>query len=99
MNYNLSKGASGKQNTLSALGNLLLLISSEKKNLYLALAAIFINSAISLSGPVLIGHTIDSYVQTKQYNGVLLISGILLIMYTFGFGVSYLQTKLMGGVG
>jgi ATP-binding cassette subfamily B protein len=50
-------------------------------------------------GPLLIGHTIDAYVRTKQYPGVLKFSGILLVMYMIAFCTGYLQTKLMGGVG
>jgi len=38
-------------------------------------------------------------VQTKQYHGVLVFSGILLGMYLISLVTSYLQTKLMGGVG
>ncbi|WP_018615338.1 ABC transporter ATP-binding protein [Segetibacter koreensis] len=101
MNYNLTKPGVQKEktSTLSALKSLLKLITDEKKNLLLALLAILTNSAISLSGPFLIGYTIDNYVQKKQYNGVLLFSGILLVMYLVGLAASYLQTNLMGGVG
>ena len=50
-------------------------------------------------GPFIIGYTIDKYVQTKQFHGVLVNSGILLAMYLVALVSSYLQTKLMGGVG
>ncbi|MCW3109632.1 MAG: lipid export ATP-binding/permease protein MsbA [Segetibacter sp.] len=101
MTYNLTKPGNEKQktSTLSALKSLLQLISDEKKNLLLALLAILTNSTISLSGPFIIGYTIDHYVQKKQYNGVLLFTGILLVMYLVGLIASYLQTKLMGSVG
>ncbi|MGI8635511.1 MAG: ABC transporter transmembrane domain-containing protein, partial [Segetibacter sp.] len=101
MNYNLTKPGEKKPktSTWSALNSLLKLISNERKNLLLALVAILTNSTINLSGPFLIGYTIDHYVQTKQYNGVLLFTGILLCMYLVGLVASYLQTKLMGGVG
>ncbi|HSU50597.1 MAG TPA: ABC transporter transmembrane domain-containing protein, partial [Segetibacter sp.] len=101
MNYNLTKPGEkkSKTSTWSALNSLLKLISNERKNLFLALVAILINSSINLSGPFIIGYTIDHYVQTKQYNGVLLFTGILLCMYLVGLIASYLQTKLMGSVG
>ena len=99
MNYNLSSSRMQKQSTLLALKSLLKLISGEKRNLLLASLAILTNATISLSGPFFIGYTIDTYIQTKQYNGVLLFTGILLLMYLVGLIASYLQTKLMGTVG
>ena len=101
MNYNLNKLSEQqeKTSTYKALKKLLQLISHERKNLLLALAAILTNSTLNLLGPLIIGHTIDKYVQTKQYHGVLVNSGILLCMYLAALVSSYLQTKLMGGVG
>ncbi len=102
MNYNLNKATNQtqqKMSTYAALRKLLALISDEKKNLLYAFIAILFNSAINLTGPFLIGYTIDRYVQTKQYHGVIIYSGLLLGMYLAGLGASYLQTKLMGGVG
>lgn len=101
MNYNLnSQPVSDKKNsTWSGLKSLLRLIEQERRNLLLALCAILLNSSLNLLGPYLIGHTIDRYIQTKQYHGVLVFSGILLAMYLVAFVSSYFQTKLMGGVG
>ncbi|MEI6141632.1 MAG: ABC transporter ATP-binding protein, partial [Mariniphaga sp.] len=53
----------------------------------------------SLLGPFLIGYTIDTYIQTKQYHGILVFSGILLILYSVSFAVNYYQMRLMGGIG
>jgi ATP-binding cassette subfamily B protein len=86
-------------NTFAALKKLLLILSNEKKSLVFALLFILINAALNLVGPLLIGRTIDLYIQTKQYQGVLLFSGILTVMYLTALVTSYLQTKLMGGVG
>jgi len=58
-----------------------------------------INSGVNLYGPFLIGDAIDKYVIPGNYHGVLVYSGILLGMYLCGLIASYLQTKLMGGVG
>lgn len=101
MNYNLNKFAGQEQkiSNYAALRNLLLLISHEKKNLVLALSAMLLNSGLSLLAPFLIGYTIDTYVVQKQYHGVLVFSGILLVMYLVALGTSYLQTKQMGSVG
>jgi ATP-binding cassette subfamily B protein len=101
MNYNLSKFTPQDQkiSNYTAFRNLLGLISHERKNLVLALLAIIINSTLSLTGPLIMGYTIDTYVMHKEYHGVLVFSGILLGMYLVALVTNYLQTKLMGSVG
>ncbi len=101
MNYNLNQlsAAQEKTSTYAAVKKLLQLISGERKNLWLALGAILLNSALNLTGPLLIGYTIDKFVQHKDYNGVLTSAGILLAMYLVALFTSYFQTRLMGGVG
>jgi len=102
MNYNLNETDSankkGKVSTWSALRSLLQLITHEKKNLLLAFFIILLNSSLNLFGPLIIGYTIDTYVQQKDYHGVLLFSSILLVMYLVGLSTSYFQTKLMGSI-
>ncbi|WP_316736645.1 ABC transporter ATP-binding protein [Pedobacter aquatilis] len=101
MNYNLNQLSQKqeKQSTYKALKRLLNLISAEKKNLWLALIIILANSGLLLLGPLLIGHTIDTYIRTKQFHGVLIFAGILLAIYLVAMITGYWQTKLMGGVG
>jgi ATP-binding cassette subfamily B protein len=101
MNYNLNNqtAQAQKTSTLTGLKKLLQLIAHEKRTLILALIAILVNSTLNLLGWYIIGHTIDKYVVTKQYHGVLMFSGILLCMYLVALFTSYLQTQLMGGVG
>ncbi len=101
MNYNLNdiSATQQKTSTLRALQKLLQLITEERKNLVLALGAILANSGLNLLGPFIIGYVIDKYVVHKNYHGVLVWAGILLAMYMVAFVASYLQTRLMGGVG
>jgi ATP-binding cassette, subfamily B, bacterial len=101
MNYNLNQftGQEEKKSTLTALKKLLQLISNERSNLLKALVTILINSGLLLLGPFIIGYTIDAYIRTGQFDGVLKFSGILLVMYLITLVTGYLQTKLMGGVG
>jgi ATP-binding cassette, subfamily B, bacterial len=102
MTYKLNIGdlESGKRNnTWTAFKKLVFILANEKRNLIVALLIILLNASLSLTGPFLIGHTIDTYVQTRQYHGVLVFSGILLGIYLLAFLTSYLQTKLMGGIG
>jgi len=99
-NLNIDKEENKKRpKTFAALKKLLIILADEKGKLIIALAIILINAALALLGPLLIGHTIDTYVQAKQFHGVILFSGILFGMHLIALVTSYLQTKLMGGVG
>lgn len=102
MNYNLNKIAEEPQHkntTGRALRKLIPYLGPEKKRLTGALFTILINTGMNLMVPFLIGHTIDKYVQTKQYDGVLYFSAILFCMFMAALASSYTQTRLMGGVG
>jgi ATP-binding cassette, subfamily B, bacterial len=102
MNYNLNKALEEKEQKASnfaSLRKLIALIGEERSNLIKAFIAIFLNAGLSLLGPYLIGHTIDKYIQTKEYHGVLVFSGILLALYVTAFVVNYIQMRGMGGIG
>jgi ATP-binding cassette subfamily B protein len=101
-NYTLKKPGpdSGQKTTmLAAIKKLLPFLSEEKKRLTIAFIATIINASLNLTGPALIGYTIDHYVVTKQYHGVLVFAGILLGIYVCAFMANYIQTRLMGTVG
>lgn len=100
MNYNLNNTGkpAEKKPIWQELKTLLAVAGAEKRNLVLALLIMLLNTGINLSGPLIIGYTIDHYIVTKQFNGVLLFSGILLAMYAVVFVGGYTQTRLMGGV-
>lgn len=102
MNYNLnqpSDKAEQKKSNLGSLRKLMTLIGEERRNLTIAFAAIFLNAVLSLLGPYLIGYTIDTYIQTRQYHGVLVFAAILLSLYIIAFFVNYIQMLMMGGIG
>src|SRR5664279_479436 len=102
MNYNLnqpSDKAEQKVSNIASLKKLISLIGEERRNLVIAFASIFLNAGLSLLGPYLIGYTIDHYVQTKLYHGVLVFAGILLALYIVAFIVNYTQMLMMGGIG
>ena len=102
MNYDLNR-PSGKKvrklTVLASLRKLITIISGERRNLTIAFAAIFLNAGLTLMGPYLVGYTIDTYVQAKNYHGVFLFAGILLTMYITAFIVNYAQMRMMGGIG
>nr|WP_321357583.1 ABC transporter ATP-binding protein [uncultured Draconibacterium sp.] len=102
MNYNLNRTPDKKEKKLpflKSLKKLVAIISGERRNLIIAFAAIALNAALSLAGAYVIGYTVDNYVQTKDYNGILLFAGILLAMYMVAFFVNYAQMIMMGGIG
>lgn len=102
MKYNLNEitgKEEQKKSTLVVLNKLLGLIREERRNLIVAFLIILVNATLLLMGPYLIGYTIDHYIQTKQYHGVLVFSGILLVIYITAFVTNYLQMILMGGIG
>lgn len=97
MNYNLNElQKKEKKPVFQELKGLVDAAGDEQRNLVVALLIMLLNTALNLSGPLLVGYTIDHYIQTKQFDGVLLFSGILLALYIVVFGGSYLQTNLMG---
>ena len=102
MNYNLnitSDSGENQKSTFSSLKNLLGLLVDEKSLLIKAFLAMLVTAVLNLIAPLMIGHAVDKYIQTKEYHGVLVYSGILLSMYVITFGTNYVQTKLMGTVG
>ncbi len=102
MNYNLNIPSESTAKKKSALSSLKIMFSEmidEKKTLLKAFIAMLITAIANLMGPIIIGHTIDNYIQTKEYHGVLVFSGILLTMYIISVVAGYIQTKLMGTVG
>jgi ATP-binding cassette, subfamily B, bacterial len=102
MNYNLNQSSDKtekKASNLASLRKLIALIGEERSNLIKSFIAIFLNAGLSLLGPYLIGHTIDKYIQTKEYHGVMVFAAILLALYIIAFIVNYIQMRMMGGIG
>lgn len=84
---------------LAAVKKMVPYLKTERRKLSYAAVAIVVNATLNLTGPIIVGRTIDNYIQQKDYQGVLVNTGILLIIYTIGLFSSYAQTRLMGGVG
>jgi ATP-binding cassette subfamily B protein len=97
LNTNQNWGPSGGIG--NAVKKLWPLISTEKKIMSAALFAVIVNSLLNLYAPRLIAHVIDTFIPAKNYHGLLVYAGWILLMYLFGLITSYAQTRLMGGVG
>jgi ATP-binding cassette subfamily B protein len=97
--YNESLDNSKKKSTLAILKNLYSFIENERKNLAIAMIAILANAILNLLGPYIVGYTIDTYVQAKLYNGIMMFSLILVGLYLTAFFSNLLQMRLMGSIG
>jgi ATP-binding cassette, subfamily B, bacterial len=100
-NLNIKKGfqSNEKVSTGTTLKRLMTLMGSERKNLYIAMVFIFINSGLNLIGPYLMGHAVDNFVVTKHYDGVIKYSIILFGVFCLALVSGYTQAQLMGRVG
>lgn len=101
MNYTLNKSTEDVQNNsgFSLLKRLLPLLGTEKRNLAIAFIGIVFNAGATLVAPVIIAHTIDHAIQTRDFRGVLITSLGLLAIYLVGLLASYTQTIRMGTIG
>jgi len=103
MNYNLNIKKEIQSNekigAASTLKRLMALMGQERKNLYIAMIFIFINSGLNLVAPYLMGHVVDTFIVTKHYEGVIQYSIILFGVFLLALVSGYTQTQLMGRVG
>src|SRR6202043_1748938 len=99
--YALSNVANQAQSETigSALRRLGPLMAGERRRVGVAFIAIIITSGSSLLAPLIIGHTVDTYIQARDFPGVLRMSAVLLGVYVAGLFTTYLQTITMGTVG
>jgi len=100
MNYKL--GSTEDQpavSTWTALKSLLRFLADEKRVLLYTGGISLINAAATLVAPLIIAYIIDTYIVTAEFSGVLTYGAILLGLYLVAAVTSYLQTRLMGGVG
>jgi ATP-binding cassette subfamily B protein len=98
--YRLS-GAQGQQSVsiLSALKRLAPALADQHRSLVFAFIATIVASITALIGPWLIGRTVDTYIRSGDFAGVLRLSGLLLLAYLAGLVATYVQTQQMGRVG
>lgn len=101
MNYklNTSDSKKAKEPILSSIKRFMPFIQGEGKNITLTSVTVIISSLVTLVTPIIIGHTIDTSIAHKDYNGILLFSGLLFVIFVIWSLASYIQTKSMGGVG
>ncbi|HWA64371.1 MAG TPA: ABC transporter ATP-binding protein [Candidatus Paceibacterota bacterium] len=100
MNYSLQKtGTAQKTSPWAAMRKLWPLIVQEKKIMSVALTAVVANAVLNLTAPRLIAHAIDTYIIPRDFRGLLVSGALVLGIYLLALVTSYMQTRLMGGVG
>ena len=103
MNYKLKAADAVQEREKGVLGTavrrLIPLMKEEGRSVIIALVAILLSAASTLLAPVIIAYTVDHYIATKDFHGVLVWSGILLVVYIIGSITSYVQVRTMGAVG
>ncbi len=99
--YALASAPPGTQppGILASLARLLPLMATERKRVTTACIAVVVSSLAGLVGPLIIAHTIDTYISNGQFAGVLRFAALLLVIYAAAFVATYVQTQAMGGVG
>lgn len=99
MKYQLSSTTTDTSSLTSAIAKFWPLLQDQRLRLLGALVSVLVSSFANLLAPLIIGHAVDAYIQTKQFSGVLMSGGVLFIVYVIAAITTYVQTKLMGGVG
>ena len=96
---NQNKKEERKVSILTALKKLTPYIKGEERDLIIACIATVFTSVASLVAPLMIGYTIDNFIQKGDFGHVLMFTGYLFLIYLVGLFASYTQTIRMGGVG
>ncbi len=99
LNIKLEDRSAEKAGAWTTLKRLMTLVGQERRNMYIAMIFIFINSGLILTAPYLIGQTVDRFIVTHQYGGVIRNSILLFVIFCVAMGSGYAQAQLMGKVG
>src|SRR5262245_25671970 len=83
---------------VTGIKRLLPVMSGERRIATQALIAVIITSISGLLGPMIIGRTVDIYIRSRNFNGVLASAAVLLGVYLCGLFSSYFQTQRMGTI-
>ncbi len=98
--YRLSSGnTQGTPSVMAALRRLTPVMDGQQRSMIAAFVATVVASAASLVAPWIIGRTVDRYIRTGDFGGVLRSAGLLLVAYVIGLAATYVQTLQMGMVG
>src|SRR6478735_5983067 len=99
--YRLSGGdrSQHQPSIAAALRRLAPIMADQKASIVAAFVATIVASATSVLAPYLIARTVDIYIRSGDYPGVLRSAALLLVAYIAGLAATYVQTRQMGMVG
>ncbi len=83
----------------AALRKLAPVLADERGRLATAFAATIVASAMGLLGPAIIARAIDLNVRNRDFHGVVVAAGVLLVAYLIGLVATYVQAQQMGRTG
>ena len=101
MDYALKpQSAGGKRETLISAGRALApLLSSETRNMAIAVACVIVSTISNLLTPALVARVIDKAIRHADFGLLMRYASVLAAVYVVALGTSYLQTLRMGTVG
>src|SRR4051812_42172339 len=90
-NYTLSKAPAYEHQPtiLAALRRLAPLMAGERRRVTIAFLAVIVTSVTSLVAPLIISRTVDRYIQTGDFAGVLRSAALLLAVYVASLFTTY----------
>jgi ATP-binding cassette subfamily B protein len=74
-------------------------MATERQSVSIAFVAVVVSALAGLIGPLIIAHTVDTYIRVGDFGGVLRFAALLLLVYLVSFASTYVQTQTMGSVG
>ena len=99
MNYSLAENTRTSSNAILAVAKKFApFLRNEKRGVIIAFIAIILNSGLNLAAPIIIGHVVDTYIVTRQFDGVITFSSLLLAIFGLAALAQYVQTRVMGAV-
>jgi ATP-binding cassette subfamily B protein len=75
------------------------IVREERKNLAKAFAAMLATSGFMLLAPWIVGRALDTYIPARNFQGILVACGGLVVLYLVVLACQYYQTVWMGNVG
>lgn len=101
MNYklNIKENKKVRKGIYESISSFFPLLTNEKKPLIITMVAVSVTTLTNLVAPIVIAHMIDVFIVEKNFQGLLLFAGLLLVMYLLGSATNYIQIMSMGGVG
>lgn len=99
--YTLGKPAADEREPtiVSAITRLAPLMADERRAVAIAFVAVIVTSVTTLLAPLIISRAIDTNIRDRDFRGLLLTAGVLLLVYLAGLMSTYIQTRTMGTVG